>query len=98
MIAETTRKGIYDRLDKAELVAVLGGRRADVDLVTAADVFIYYGSLQPVLVVLLIALMPGGLVRFPWKPMMAMKPCSCAHRCVMLMGSARRATLWWLLA
>ena len=64
MIAETARKGIYDRLDKAELVAALAGRRADADLVTAADVFIYCGALQPVLAALVPALMPGGLVAF----------------------------------
>ena len=64
MIAETARKGIYDRLDKAELVAALDGRRADADLVTAADVFIYCGALQPVLTALVPALMPGGIVAF----------------------------------
>lgn len=64
MIAETARKGIYDRLDKAELVAALNGRRADADLVTAADVFIYCGALQPVLAALVPALRPGGVVAF----------------------------------
>src|SRR5690606_13428457 len=64
MIAETARKGIYDRLDKAELVAALNGRRADADLVTAADVFIYCGALQPVLAALMPAMRPGGLVAF----------------------------------
>ena len=64
MIAETARKGLYDRLDKAELVAALTTRRADADLVTAADVFIYCGALQPVLTALMPALMPGGLVAF----------------------------------
>jgi predicted TPR repeat methyltransferase len=64
MIAETARKGIYDRLQKAELVATLNARRADVDLVTAADVLIYCGALQPVLAALMPALKPGGLVAF----------------------------------
>ena len=64
MIAETARKGIYDRLDKAELVSALSERRADADLVTAADVFIYCGALQPVLAALVPALMPGGLAAF----------------------------------
>jgi predicted TPR repeat methyltransferase len=57
MIAETARKGIYDNLQKAELVAALNARRAEADLMTAADVFIYCGDLQPVL-------KPGGLVAF----------------------------------
>ncbi|SEQ05349.1 Predicted methyltransferase, contains TPR repeat [Devosia sp. YR412] len=64
MIAETARKGIYDALQKAELVAVLNARRADVDLVTAADVFIYCGAIQPILTALLPALQPGGLAAF----------------------------------
>lgn len=64
MIAETTRKGIYDSLAKAELVATLNARRADVDLVTAADVLIYCGALQPVLSALMPAIRPGGLVAF----------------------------------
>lgn len=64
MIAETARKGIYDSLHKAELVAALTARRADADLVTAADVFIYCGALPPVLAALVPALQPGGLVAF----------------------------------
>jgi len=64
MIAETARKGIYDSLQKAELVAALNARRADIDLVTAADVFIYCGALQPVLAALVPAMQPGGLVAF----------------------------------
>ncbi|MGV8831010.1 MAG: methyltransferase [Devosia sp.] len=64
MIAETARKGIYDRLDKVELVAALHGRRADADLMTAADVFIYCGALQPVLAAVVPALQPGGMIAF----------------------------------
>jgi predicted TPR repeat methyltransferase len=64
MIAETARKGIYDSLQKAELVAALNARRADADLVTAADVFIYCGALPPVLAALVPAMRPGGLVAF----------------------------------
>lgn len=64
MIAETARKGIYDSLQKAELVAALNARRAEADLMTAADVFIYCGALQPVLAAMLPALRPGGLAAF----------------------------------
>jgi predicted TPR repeat methyltransferase len=64
MIAETARKGIYDSLSKAELVATLNARRADADLVTAADVLIYCGALQPILAALLPAMRAGGLVAF----------------------------------
>lgn len=64
MIAETARKGCYDLLQKAELVAALNSRRADADLMTAADVFIYCGALPPILAALVPALRPGGLVAF----------------------------------
>ena len=64
MIAETAHKGIYDSLQKAELVATLNTRRADADLVTAADVLIYCGALQPILAALLPAMRSGGLVAF----------------------------------
>lgn len=64
MIAETGRKGVYDRLDKAELVEHLAGRAADADLVTAADVFIYCGALPPVLAAVVPAMRPGGLLAF----------------------------------
>lgn len=64
MIAETARKGIYDNLQKAELVAALNARRADADLITAADVFIYCGALQPVLAAMVPAMQPGGLAAF----------------------------------
>jgi predicted TPR repeat methyltransferase len=64
MIAETARKGVYDTLQKAELVAALNARRADADLMTAADVLIYCGALQPVLSALVPALKAGGLVAF----------------------------------
>jgi len=64
MIAETERKGIYDQLQKGELVAALNARRAGADLVTAADVFIYCGALQPILSALVPALRPGGLAAF----------------------------------
>lgn len=64
MIAETTRKGIYDRLEKAELVAFLQRRAGRADLVTAADVFIYCGALPPVLAAVVPAMAPGGLLAF----------------------------------
>jgi predicted TPR repeat methyltransferase len=64
MVAETRRKGLYDRVEKAELVAALGLRRAEADLITAADVFIYCGALEPVLAAVVPALTPGGLLAF----------------------------------
>lgn len=64
MIAETVRKKLYDRLEKAELVTFLTGRPADADLITAADVFIYCGALPPVLDAVVPAMRPGGLLAF----------------------------------
>jgi predicted TPR repeat methyltransferase len=64
MVAETGRKGIYDRLAKAELVAFLNGYTGAVDLITAADVFIYCGALPPVLAAASRAMRPGGLLAF----------------------------------
>lgn len=64
MIAETARKGIYDNLEKAELVELLNRRDSDTDLLTAADVLIYCGAIEPVLAAMMPALQPGGLVAF----------------------------------
>ena len=64
MIAETARKGIYDRLEKAELVEFLQGSSAQNDLITAADVLIYCGALPPILAALVPAMLPGGLLAF----------------------------------
>ncbi|MEO5808212.1 methyltransferase [Devosia sp.] len=64
MIAETGRKGIYDRLAKAELVEFLLARPAPADLLTAADVFIYCGALPPVLAACAAAMRQGALLVF----------------------------------
>lgn len=64
MIAETGRTGIYDRLEKADLVSFLGSYAAKADLVTAADVFIYCGALPPVLEAIVPAMVQGGLLAF----------------------------------
>ncbi|WP_108397144.1 methyltransferase [Devosia submarina] len=64
MIAETTRKRIYDRLEKAELVQFLNSRSRETDLVTAADVFIYCGALPSILAAVVGAMRPGGLLAF----------------------------------
>ncbi|GLQ52841.1 methyltransferase [Devosia nitrariae] len=64
MIAETGRKGIYDRLAKAELVRFLNDYGTGVDLITAADVFIYCGVLPPVLAAAARVMRPGALLAF----------------------------------
>lgn len=63
MLAEATRKNIYDRLAQAELVQFLSGER-DIGLLVAADVLIYCGELTPILSVAFTALAPGGLFGF----------------------------------
>ncbi|MDB5623525.1 MAG: methyltransferase [Devosia sp.] len=64
MVAEARRKGIYDELEKAELVQFLQRRPPEADLITAADVLIYCGALPPVLQAMVAALRPGGLLVF----------------------------------
>lgn len=64
MLEEAGRKGVYDRLEKAELTAFLGGHVGGVDLVTAADVLNYCGALPPILAAVCARLMPGGLFAF----------------------------------
>lgn len=64
MVAETRRKGIYDQVEKAELVQFLSERPDRYDLVTAADVFIYCGALPPVLEAAASAMRAGALLAF----------------------------------
>ncbi len=62
MVAAARRKGVYDALEKGELVQFLQSRVAGADLITAADVLIYCGALPPILRAIVAALRPGGLV------------------------------------
>lgn len=64
MVEEAGRKGIYDRLEKAELTAFLAGHAGGVDLIAAADVLNYCGALPPVLTSVAARLAPGGLFAF----------------------------------
>ena len=64
MLAEARRKGIYDRLEKADLVTFLSGDEGNAGLIVAADVFNYVGALEPALSAASRALMPGGLLGF----------------------------------
>jgi predicted TPR repeat methyltransferase len=63
MLAEARRKGIYDRLTKADLMAFLAAAEP-AGLVTATDVLNYVGPLPPVLAAVQRALLPGGLFGF----------------------------------
>lgn len=61
MLEEAGRKGVYDRLEKAELTAFLTAHPGSVDLMTAADVLNYCGALPPIFAAARACLAPGGL-------------------------------------
>ena len=62
MLEAAQAKKVYDRLAAAEIVAHLGGMAARPDLVTAADVLVYVGDLEPLLRALAGRMAPGGLL------------------------------------
>lgn len=64
MLAEARRKGIYDHLEKADLVSYLLGEPGSADLIVAADVFNYVGVLHGALTAASGAIRPGGIVAF----------------------------------
>ncbi len=64
MIEVAQRKGIYDRLEKAELAAFLAEHGGGIDVMTAADVLNYCGALPPILFSVFARLVPGGLFAF----------------------------------
>lgn len=61
MLAEAGRRALYADLVKAEAIAFLGGAPGAFDLVFAADLLIYLGTLAPVFAAAAGALRPGGL-------------------------------------
>jgi len=63
MIARARKRGIYDELHVEDLAATLA-RARDVDLIVAADVFLYIGTLDTTLAACAAALRPGGLLAF----------------------------------
>jgi predicted TPR repeat methyltransferase len=64
MLEEARRKGIYDRLVQADLIAFLDGEEGDADLIVAADVFNYVGGLAAPLAGVRKTLVLGGLLAF----------------------------------
>jgi predicted TPR repeat methyltransferase len=64
MLTEARAKGLYDRLERAELVEFLRTDPGGFDLLTAADTLIYCGALPPILASAHSALAPGGLFGF----------------------------------
>lgn len=64
MLAEASRRGLYDALEEADLLAWLPRRKAGFELVVAADVLNYLGELGPALSSIAGALVPGGHAAF----------------------------------
>ena len=63
MIETAAKREVYDELHVEDLVSTLR-RERDVDLVVAADVFIYVGALEATFAACSGALYPGGLFAF----------------------------------
>ena len=64
MLAEAAKRGIYDALEEADLLAWLPRQAGRFDLVVAADVLNYLGDLGPALRGIAGALAPGGVAAF----------------------------------
>jgi predicted TPR repeat methyltransferase len=60
MVERARRRGVYDCLEQADVVAHLQAGGAQHDLVVAADVFIYIGALEAVFAGVRRVLAPGG--------------------------------------
>ncbi len=65
MVAAAARKDLYDALHVGEVARHLGAvAPGSLDLILAADVFVYLGTLDPVLAAAAKALAPGGVLAF----------------------------------
>ena len=64
MLAQAAKRGVYDALEEADLLAWLPRHAGRFDLVAAADVLNYLGDLGPALGAIAGALVPGGIAAF----------------------------------
>jgi predicted TPR repeat methyltransferase len=65
MVAQARRRGVYDELVVAELVAELAARApASLDLIVSADTLCYFGRLDAFAKAAARVLVPGGLLVF----------------------------------
>jgi len=64
MLEKARERNIYDELVAGDLMDVLRQRPGDVDLILAADVFVYVGELTEVFAAAKAALRPGGIMAF----------------------------------
>lgn len=87
MLAKAEEKGLYDHLDQADLsldeetsglfTPALAQHRAD--LVAAADVMMYLGSLETVMPLVSALLKPSGFLPFRWRMREMSKGSSCGN-------------------
>jgi predicted TPR repeat methyltransferase len=61
MLARAAERGVYDELRAAELTAALRAEPQAYDLISAADVLVYFGDLTELLDAVAGALRPGGI-------------------------------------
>ena len=61
MLELARARGIYDRLELAEITAWLGQDQASYDLVISCDCMIYFGDLSPIVAAVAKRLKPGGV-------------------------------------
>ena len=64
MLRKARERGQYDELIQGDLIASLAGRDDEFDLAIAADVFVYFGNLEPVFRGVGDLLKPGGVLAF----------------------------------
>jgi predicted TPR repeat methyltransferase len=64
MVAQARASGAYRRVVQGDLLAFLNDQPQPVDLIVAADVFIYVGALEPALVAARARLHPQGRMAF----------------------------------
>jgi predicted TPR repeat methyltransferase len=64
MIEKAQGRGIYDRLEIAEITEWLSQTQERFDLIMACDCLVYFGDLQPVATAAARRLKPGGLLAF----------------------------------
>ena len=64
MLARAQARNIYDKLERAELAAILTARREEFDLAIAVDSFCYAGDLAPIFRAVAVTLRRGGHLAF----------------------------------
>ncbi|WP_300301887.1 tetratricopeptide repeat protein, partial [Ferrovibrio sp.] len=74
MLAKAKARGLYDALHEAELGAFLGSAAERYDMTVAADVFCYFGLLDPTLQAIAAKTTPGGLLGFTVEAMQGPAP------------------------